>query len=212
MTQADHRSYPNSIELLQDEVEGWLTARCRHLAAKNELAEATVPSTRNISVVGREDVTAREELRRRIAKLAVEEAAIRAEIDSRIAATKETGIDLGLVRVCRELDLDSVERSMLLLAFTPTLGERAMEPLEQIGLYRFAIDPTPSLVAQFCELSFPERVGLPRYFGAEGRLVRAELIAVEVGVTAFPSDWASATVRLTNKGFAALTGLQVPEQ
>ncbi len=134
MTQADHRPYANSIELLQAEIEGWMTARCRHLAAQNELAEAGVPTRRNITVVGREDVTAREELRRRIAKLAVEEADIRVEIDARIEATEETGIDLGLVRVCRELELDAVDRATLLLAFTPTLGERAIEPLEQIGI------------------------------------------------------------------------------
>ena len=210
MTQEHHISYANSIELLKDEIEGWMTARCHHLAAKHELAEAAVPTTRNITVLGREDVTAREELRRRIAILAVEEADIRAEIDARIEATKATGIDLSLVRLCRELDLDPVERATLLLTFAPTLGERAIEPLEQIGLYRFGIDPSISLVAQFCELTFADRVGLHMRFGAEGRLVREGLIAVDVGRSAFPADWPSASLKLTNQGFAALTGLQVP--
>lgn len=69
MTTLNPRPYANSIDHLRDEIEFWVTARCHHLAAKKELAEAEVPPTCNISVVGRGEATATEELRRRIAQL-----------------------------------------------------------------------------------------------------------------------------------------------
>ena len=70
MTTLNPRPYTDSIDHLRDEVEGWVTARCHHLVAKKELAEAEMPPIGNISVVGRGEATATEELRRRIARLA----------------------------------------------------------------------------------------------------------------------------------------------
>jgi len=205
------RPYANSIDHLRDEVEGWVTARCHHLAAKKELAEAEVPPTGNISVVGRGEATATEELRRRIVQLAVAEANVRAEIDARIAVTEATGIDLCLVRTCRDHGLDDVERACLLLTLVQTVGVYAVEPLERVGPYGFGIgDICPDLLARYCELPFSEKVGLRLRFGAEGRLVRAGLVVVDVGRTAYPADWPSASLKLTTKGFNALTGLQVP--
>jgi hypothetical protein len=210
VTQQRKRPFANSIELLQAEIEGWVTARCHHLAAKKELTEFDAQPTLNITMIGREEATAHEELRRRIAKLAVAEANIRAEIDSRIEATKGTGIDLGLGRVCREFDLDDLERAALLLCFVQTVAVYAVEPLERVGPYGFGIgDICPDLLARYCELPFHEKVGLRLRFGAEGRLVRAGLIAVDLGRTAFPADWPTCSLKLTNKGFSALTGLQV---
>ena len=211
MTEQGKRPFASSIDLLQAEIEGWVTARCHHLAAKKELAEAEAPPTFNITAIGREEATAHEEMRRRIAKLAVAEANIRVEIDARIEASKDSGIDLGLIRTCRDHGLDDVERAALLLCFTQTVGVYAVEPLERVGPYGFGIgDICPDLLARYCELPFREKVGLRLRFGAEGRLVRAALVGVDVGRTAFPADWPTASLKLTTKGFNALTGLQVP--
>lgn len=211
MTTSNIRSFANSIELLQAEIEGWVTTRCHRLAAQKELDEAQTPPSGHIAVVGRDEPTANEELRRRIAQLAVAEGNVRAEIDARIEATKATGIDLGLVRTCRDHDLDDVERAALLLGLTQTYAVYAVEPLERIGAYGFGIgDITPDLLARYCELPFHEKVGLRLRFGAEGRLVRAGLIAVDIGRTSYPADWPTASLKLTSKGFNALTGLQVP--
>ena len=193
-------------EYLQAEIEGWMTARCLHVAARKQLAEAGVSANRNITVVGHEDMTACEELRRRIAKLAVGEADIRAEIDARIAATKAVGTDLALERLCREHDLDSMSRATLLLCFSRTVPGGVAEPLEQIGLFGFN-EVTLDLVARFCELDFAERVGLRLVCGAEGRLVRAGLVTVGLGYTAGPGDWPSASLGLTATGWSAMAGL-----
>ncbi len=213
MTAPHVRPFANSIELLQAEIEGWVTTRCHRLAAQKELAETQSPPTGRISVVGRDEPTANEELRRRIAQLAVAEANIRAEIDARIEATEAAGIGLGLVRTCRDHSLDDVERACLLLCFTQTYGVYAVEPLERVGAYGFGVgDATLDLLARYCELPFHEKVGLRLRFGAEGRLVRAGLVVVDVGRTSYPADWPSASVKLTTKGFNALTALQVVDE
>lgn len=211
MTNVNLRAYVSSVKLLEAEIEDWVTARCHRLVAEKELVEAGVPPTNHITSIGRREATAKEELRRRLALLTATETNIRAEIDARIEATKATGIDLGLVRVTRDLDLDAVERATLLLCFAQTVGVSTVEPLDRVGPYGLGIgDVSPDLVANFCELGFADRVGLRLYFGAEGRLVREGLVTVDLGHSAFPSDWPSASLRLTNKGFSALTGLQVP--
>lgn len=209
MTQ-NHRPYANSIELLQAEIEGWIVARSHRLLAEKDLAEAQVPATAKITVVGRGEPTATEELHRRLALLRVAEAHIRAEIDARIDASKATGIDLGLVRVTRDLDLDDVERSVLLLTVIQAIGADVAEPLERFSSFSFGFGDVPlTLVAQFCGVNFAERVGLRLRFCAEGRLVGAGLVVVDLGPSAYPSDWPSASLRLTTKGFNELTGLQV---
>ena len=104
-----------------------------------------------------------------------------------------------------------MERACLLLCFTQTYGVYAVEPLERVGAYGFGIgDVTPDLLGRYCGLPFDEKVGLRLRFGGEGRLVRAGLVAVEVGQTSFPADWPTASLKLTTTGFNALTGLQVP--
>jgi hypothetical protein len=207
MTQT--RPYSNSIDHLQDEVLGWLPTRCHLVAVERELAEATTPPTLNLSVVGREEMTSPEELRRRVAQLALGEAKVRAEIDARIEATLATGLELGLTRVCRELGLDQVERATLLMTFVRAVDVSTAEPLEKLSAWGFG-DVTPDLVARFCELPFADRIGLRNYYGADGRLVREGLITVVLGRTAYPADWPSCGLKLTNKGFTALTGLQLP--
>ena len=209
MTDLHARPFANSIELLQAEIEGWVTARSHRLVAEKELVEAGVPPTNHITSIGRREATAQEELRRRLALLTATETNIRAEIDSRIEATEATGIDLGLVRTCREHDLDDVERNALLLCFVQAVGGSAVEPLEGVGLYGFG-DVSPDLLGRYSELDFAERLSLRVRFAGDGRLVRAGLVAVDVGRTAYPADWPTASLKLTSKGFTALTGVQLP--
>ena len=208
-TIATPRPYATSIEHLREELEGWVTARCFHLAAQKELAAAEAPPTGRITVVGQREPTASEELRRRIAKLAAIEDQSRALIDARIEATKAVGTDLGLDRLCKEYDLDRVERTALVLCFCRTVPGFAVEPLEQIGLYGIN-DVTIDFLARFCDLDFTAAVGLRLAFGAEGRLVQAGLVAVDLGYSAGPSDWPSASLHLTTRGWSAVTGIRLP--
>ena len=205
-----HQPFANSIDLLEAELTGWVEARCGRLAAEKSLSDLKNEDGSRITVVGEVEDTANEELRRRIRLFVAAEDNVRSNLDARIAATSLAGIKLGLVQVCDQCGLDAVERTTLLLSFCQTVGVYFVD-FDRVGPYGFGIcDISPDLVARFCELDFTERVRLRQRFGAEGRLVREGLVAVDMGRSSFPSDWPTASIKLTSRGFTALTGLPVP--
>ncbi len=137
-----------------------------------------------------------------------EEEELRASIDARIAATEAAGVNLGLQQVVREHDLDDADRSTLLLALVPCVGTHAADPLERVGGYALTGCVCAEVVARFCEFGFRERLTRLR-FDSTHKVVAAALIKGDLDDEASPGEWPTCSIKLTNKGFVALTGLPV---
>ncbi|GMV27625.1 MAG: hypothetical protein AMXMBFR58_36560 [Phycisphaerae bacterium] len=193
----------------------WVRARCRYLGVLREIeADAdTRVARRPVTVVGDEELTGTSEQRRRAASLKAIEEGLRRELDSRMAITRQAGIALGLDRVCDAHGLDAVERSALLLALAPCIGTYWLDEMAAIGPHGFGLgSATVEIIAAFNEATFEQRLGFARYINGSSSLVKAGLVVVEPGRTAYPADWPQATVTLTSKGFAAITGVEVADK
>ena len=203
----EHRPFENDLDLMEHEV-AWVEARCRHLAAvKDHEADAEQHAHRPRSCCRRTN-TAEAEVPANLATLKQFEADVRCEIDFRIVATEATGDTLGLQVLVQELDLDDADRSTLVLALIPCLGTRATDPLERIGSYAQVGGIASEVVAVFCGFEFRDRLCRLR-FDSRHKLVRAGLVTSDTDDNAAPGDWPNTSIKLTTKGFTALTGLSL---
>ncbi len=206
----EHRPFTDDLDFLEHEV-AWVQARCRHLAAIRDHEEDEQQHVHRPRTCCRRRNSAEAEVPEDLASVKQCEEDIRFEIDARIAATEAAGITLGLQVLVREHDLDSADRNTMLLVLLPTLGTRATDLVEQVGSYALTGAVAAETAAVFNQFGFSARLKRLR-FSTEHKLVRAGLITADTADGADPADWPHASLKLTGKGFTAMTGLQTPTQ
>jgi hypothetical protein len=86
------------------------------------------------------------------------------------------------------------------------VGTHAADPLERVGGYALTGCVCAAVVARFCEFGFRERLTRLR-FDSIHKLVAAGLFTGDLDDDAAVGEWPTCSIKLTAKGFAALTGL-----
>lgn len=200
------RPFENDPDYLAHEVEGWVSARCRRIAAEREHEEDEQQHAHRPKSCCRRKNSAEAEVPANLASLKQYEDDVRCEIGARIAATEAAGVTLGLQKLVRDHELDDADRSTLILCLIPCLGTRATDPLERIGSYAQVGGIASEVVAVFCCFGFRDRLCRLR-FDSRHKLVQAGLVTSDTDDDAPPGDWPNTSIKLTPKGFTALTGL-----
>ncbi len=201
----NHRPFDNDLDFLELET-AWVAAKCQHLAAIGDHEDDQKHHSNRPKTCCRRRNSAESEVPEVLATLKQYEADLRCEIDARIAATEAEGVTLGLQKIVKGLDLDDADRNCLILALIPCLGTRATEPLERVGTYAQVGAIASEIVAIFSGFSFADRLRRLR-FDSKHKLVQAGLVTTDTSDDAGPGDWPNTSIKLTPKGFTALTGL-----
>lgn len=203
----EHRPFADDLDYLAHEV-AWVAAKCQHLAAIKDHEDDQNQHAHRPKTCCRRKNSAEAEVPEVLASLKQYEADLRTEIGARIAASEAAGVTLGLPKLARELKLDEADSNTLLLALIPCLGTRATEPLERVGTYAQVGGIASEVVAIFNDFDFADRLRRLR-FNSQHKLVRAGLVKTDTADDADPGDWPNTSIKLTPKGFTALTGLSL---
>ncbi len=118
------KAFATDLEYLTAEF-AWIQARTRRIEA-SQLAMNQAPALEKMQS-GRMRAVYADATAGMAGQLALEEQAIRQEIDARMAVNRAVGPKLGLDRLCREHWLGQFERAALLLATIPCIGYSMME-------------------------------------------------------------------------------------
>ena len=203
----DIKPVTDDLEFLEQEI-AWVGIRATRLATIREQVEDAKSTRHRSPTWGKPNNTAEVEMPSYIDAMLADEQEVRADLDARIKATEASGLTLGLQKLVRDHDLDNADRSTLLLCLVPCVGTRAADPLERVGGFALTGCVSAEVVARFCEFGFRERV-TPLRFDSQHKLVQAGLIKGDLDDDAAAGEWPTCSIKLTNKGFAALTGLPV---
>jgi hypothetical protein len=199
--------FADDLEFLEQEV-AWVTLRSTRLATVKDQAEDAKSTRHRAPTWGKPKNTAEVQVPSNLDAMLAEEQALRDALDARIANTEASGVTLGLQKLVRDHDLDDTDRNTLLLCLVPCVGTHAADPLERAGGYALTGCVCAEVVARFCEFGFRERLTRLR-FDAQHKLVQAGLIKGDLDDDASAGEWPTCSIKLTAKGFAALTGLPV---
>ena len=203
----DIKPFTDDLEFLEAEI-AWVTLRSTRLAQAQQQQEDAASTRHRSPVFGRARNTAEVEVPTDLDAMLAEEQALRATIDDRIASTEAAEVTLGLQKLVRDLDLDTADRSTLLVCLVPCVGTRATDSLERLGGYALTGCVSAAVAARFAEFSFRDRLTRLR-FDSQHKLVAAGLILGDLDDDASAGEWPTCSIKLTNKGFVALTGLPV---
>ena len=189
-----------------------LVAEARRIGAERRLVEDvhSLPLWHHDRTLGRQGTVGEEETRRQADALVAEEHRLRKQLDARLTAHRadKARPTLGIDVVTEEAGLSEQERMVLLvcsaLAISPDIGKAITEGLGTGAFSRFGVEGAMTLME-------PQGVagwlGFRRLFLRTAPLVRHDLIAIEFpSVTFGPTDVLAATVEVTHKGLALVTG------
>ncbi len=187
--------YRSEMDWLDDEMR-WVEARLRRIAAEADPGKAPSKPRRNLD----EDPTPVQARR-----LRVKEQRLRTAIDRNLAAWRVRHGPTALDRLADDAGLDSFERQVLLLATAVALSSRFRDLFDFAG--RFESSLTPEIAFRFAGVSFTDTIPLRAAFGADSRLVRNDLVTVDMprgGL--WPDDLLGATLRVTSSAFNRIVG------
>ncbi len=201
----DINPFNDDLDLLEHEI-AWVAMRSKRLAAIKEQAEDQRSTRQRSPTWGSANNTAEVQIPADLDAALAEDQTLRATIDARIRATEASGATLGLRVLVQRHDLDEADRNTMLLCLVPCVGSRATDPLERIGGYGLPGCISAEVVARFCELSVRERLSRHR-FDSSHKLIAAGLMQGDLDDDASPGEWPTNSIKLTNKGFTALTGI-----
>lgn len=206
-----HRSqgpYLTDLAYLADELT-WVGCRANRLAADRALGSDGVdvePWDR-----GQREPLALASLKRRARNIARLEAAVRSEIDARLALNRELcatggGPELALDRLCRLHRLDGFERIVLILAAAPGFSTRFEQMWEQIAGERHC-GLNIEVLLTFADIGFVERIDRRRSFVPQAPLLAGDLIQVgQHSRLPGPQEFLQMSVELTHWCFSTLVG------
>ena len=193
----------DALAHLADEV-AWLHARASRVIAQRE-ANVEV-SARSLRVVGKPADCC-------VERLNVDEDLLRRTLDAKLEARRAMGQPLPLDKLCGDHDLGPTERMAILLAVLPCISVEASEVLGEIGPNGFAIgSPSPEILARVLELEVRGTMELRRTFASDSPLMVAGLVEIDLGRDGMPDDFPTAAIRMTSKGWTALTGLPAGDE
>lgn len=202
--QKKHQGYSSDAEYIEAELE-WIRARCQRIGAEHLVAQMQEKKER-MGFLRPADEATLDATREGLPMLREEEARYRTTIEARLKASGPRN-HLGLDQLCHEHDLDLMERTVLLLAVLPTLGEPYSDllgDLYQRGYFGGALSIEGAWA--FLGLSVPERLAAHRTFGPRGRLVESGLMTLQVGPGG-PTDLPGAILELSSEAFTRITGV-----
>ncbi len=204
----DIKPFTDDLDFLEQEV-AWVEIRAKRLATIKEQVEDAKSTRHRGPTWGKPNNTAEVQVPPSdLDAMLAEEQAVRAAVDARSEATEVAGVTLGLQRLVRDHDLDDADRGTLLLCLVPCVGTRATDSLERIGGFALTGCVSAEVVARFCEFGFRDRLMRLR-FDSQHKLVAAGLIKGDLDDDAGAGEWPTCSIKLTAKGFSALTGLPV---
>lgn len=202
MSKSRQQAYRTNLGYLQEELE-WIEHRCRRL-----ITQRKIDMRMGVVEVGRhylsEDETL-EELQSAKARLLKTERELRAQIDQRLALTREGSFELAADQLVDMYKLDDFERQILLLAAAVGFSKRFQ------SLYGELNDGYSALNVQsafdFAELSFAERITRRRVFSASSSLMSHDLVSMDIR-SRFnaPEDLLTAQIQLSTRTFGFMVG------
>ena len=196
-------AFADDLEYLEANLE-FIRARCDRLRAAREHTENHARRSPSLVLVGDAGVSDCPVFRRAVGPLQAREDQFRERLDARLEANRANGPALSLDETVARHGLDDLERTVLLLAMLPVLGQDYAEILDPLVGWGHGL--TVDAVARFNELDLAERVELATRFQAGSKLVEASLITVDLRADHRPADVPSSSVSLTPAGVAAVVG------
>lgn len=186
--------YRTEMEWLNDELR-WVEVRLRRLAAEAALEHAPSGRRRNDDKVTPQ----------RARRLREEERRLRAQVDRKLATWRAVHGPTAFERMADDAGLDHFERQVLLLATAAALSSRFRDLFGDVGNCGSSV--TPEIAFRFAGVSFTDTIPLRAAFGAESRLVRNDLVAIDMTHGAlWPDDVLGATLRVTSSAFNRIVG------
>lgn len=187
--------YRTEMEWLNEELR-WVEVRLRRLAAEAALDHAPTRHRRNFDTPVNPLQAER---------LRDEERRLRTSIDRRLNAWRASHGPTAFERLADDAGLDAFERQVLLLATAAALSSRFGDLFGDMG--NFGSSLSPEIAFRFAGISFTDTIPLRAAFGADSRLLRNDLVAIDMRRGAlWPDDLLGATLRVTSSAFNRIVG------
>jgi hypothetical protein len=202
--------FEDDIEFLAAGEIPWARARSKRIGVQRELHQAEDEILPLRGVVGTARTPKPDELRRYFAIIQHEEDGLRRDIDARLALNRSGGPTLGLDALCAEYGLGVFERTLLLLAVLPALGEdifSVLDPATARGYMGSLL--CPEHIWQYLEMNVEERIKSRLALLPTAPLLGAGLITLDIGRSASPASIADARIEITSAAFAKI--VSIPE-
>lgn len=199
--------FKTDIDYLTAEISH-IRARSKRIGVQRQLREAEDALVPIRGMVGAARTPEPEELQRVLAIYEQAEADIREEIDQRLAVNRTVGPALELDSLCGEHGLGAFERTVLLLAVLPALGEDISSVLDPssgrgyVGAFLTAQD-----IWQFMGLGIEERIRSRLALLPTAPLLKAGLVTVDLGRSASPASLPDARIELTSLTFSRIVDI-----
>ncbi len=195
--------FENDLDYLIAEID-WIGARVRRIVAQRQLDEQ---EDRLVARGPRRNIVAGTVSLDLVKCLLVEENALRQAIDSRLSLNRTVGPVIGLDRLCDQHGLGEFERTLILLAFVPCLGNRYCEEiLWRLNTIFRSSEVTVEAVAVFLELTASETAKALLHILRGAPLCKQGLVQLPYD-PGYPADGLSIGISLSGTCVAEITGI-----
>lgn len=203
---AQDAPYASDLEYIEDELE-WIELRCKRIITKRLVKDLTADDEAGVyynqsyyhhdqsldALIAKRDALEKQERQKRFM------------IDGRLAATRTEGRPVALDELVALYELDTFDRTIILLAASVTFSRRFQQ------MYGRIWDGYEALVVEtifsFCELPFAERITHFKRFSSNGRLFGNELVTLNLGSRIYaPQELLDAQIRISNRTFDFIVG------
>lgn len=180
----------------------WMLAKLERLAVQGTAVERR--RTKRERGMFEESATPRPSLR----VLRVKEKNARKNADEALAKFNALHGKTNFHQIAEMYQLDDFEQTVLMTAVAMAMSKKFAEDLGNpfSGLMGGS-DLTPESVFRFAELSFSESVPLRKRFGSQARLIKNDLISIDIrGQGLWPDELLDASLRITSSAFNRIVG------
>lgn len=186
-----------------------LLARAARMDLDRRMADAKEDG--RCDTIGRRKSTHASELERQWSAAVEAEEKARNDLEGRIAATVACGKVSGLEALCRKYDLNTFERTVLVLAALVALESKYETALGNVAHENFGSDVSPQAVWAYLEMDMAARIASRSAFAPSSSLLKHGLVTMTWGRSASPYDLRSATVQIRQQAFDLIVGLPADE-
>lgn len=203
---ANDAPYDSDLEYIEDELQ-WIELRCKRIITKRLVADLVADDEAGVyynqsyyhhdqsldALIAKRDSLEKQERKKRLM------------IDGRLASTRAEGRQVALDELVEMYELDTFDRTILLLAASVTFSRRFQQMYGRIwdGYEALVVET----VFSFCELPFGERITHFKRFSAAGDVFRNELVTLNLGARIYsPQELLDAQIRISNRTFDFIVG------